>query len=167
MQVGNKVRSINYQDALGIKVGSIGTVKSVNKTEIGVDFGDGRECILHPSELEMTYQPASTQGTKNDQGKARMDLLSPVAVEQVAQVLAFGAKKYADHNWRKGLSFSRVIGSLLRHSFDFMRGVDVDAESGLPQTAHIMCNAMFLCEMWATRKDLDDRFKLPKEKPSV
>ena len=39
-----------------------------------------------------------TQGLKYDMDKAPMSLLSREALEQTAQVLAFGAKKYAAHN---------------------------------------------------------------------
>lgn len=103
---------------------------------------------------------SETAGIKNDAGKAPMELISPIMIEQVAQVLGFGAKKYSAHNWRLGIARGRILGSLLRHTFDYMRGIDVDAESGLPQTAHIACNAMFLCELHVTHPELDDRYKV-------
>lgn len=98
------------------------------------------------------------QGNKADTGKSPCELLSPVAMLATADVLAVGAKKYAPNNWRKGLAWSRVIGAILRHLFAFMRGEDLDAETGLPHIDHLACEVMFLQEFYRTRKDLDDRY---------
>lgn len=92
-----------------------------------------------------------------DEGKTRLELLSPMALAGTARVLEYGAKKYGEHNWKKGMKWSRCIGSLLRHTFHFMHGQELDEESGLPHVDHIACNAMFLQEYFRTKKDLDDR----------
>jgi len=99
------------------------------------------------------------QGKKADDGKNPMDLLSGIALAACARVLGFGAKKYAAHNWRMGLSHSRISAAILRHLFAYLDGEDLDPESGLPHVDHVLCEAMFLSEMVRTRKDLDDRFK--------
>lgn len=98
-------------------------------------------------------------GTKYDGGKNRVDLLDSLALEGLAQVLTFGATKYAAHNWRGGISYSRLISSLLRHLFAIQRGEDIDPESGLPHIDHVGCNWMFLSNFTKTRPDLDDRWK--------
>lgn len=98
-------------------------------------------------------------GTKHDTGKYPLDLLDPVALEGVAAVLAFGAKKYAAHNWRGGLSYSRLIAALLRHTFAILRGERTDPESGLPHIDHVGCCWMFLSNMMKTRPDMDDLHK--------
>lgn len=103
-------------------------------------------------------------GVKHDGEKARVDLLDPVALEGLSAVLAFGAKKYAAHNWRGGLSYSRLLGAALRHTFAIMKGEDNDPESGLPHVDHLGCCWMFLSNMMKTRKDLDDRWKPSKDK---
>lgn len=95
---------------------------------------------------------------KHDAGKVRMDLLDPVAIEQLAQVLTFGAQKYEAHNWRRGISKSRLLGAALRHLFSYMRGEDLDPESGLSHVAHAMCCCMFLLGL-EKRTDLDDRWR--------
>lgn len=97
------------------------------------------------------------EGVKFDQGKPRMDLLDPGAIEQLALVLGFGAQKYAAHNWRKGLSKSRLIAAALRHLFAYLRGEDRDPETGLPHPAHAMCCCMFLLGL-SHRPELDDRW---------
>ena len=42
------------------------------------------------------------QGRKDDQGKARFELIAPEFLFALARVLTFGAAKYADRNWLKG-----------------------------------------------------------------
>lgn len=100
-------------------------------------------------------------GIKHDGEKPRVDLLSALAMLGTAEVLTFGARKYAANNWRNGIAWSRLTGALLRHTFAFMRGEDLDPESGLPHVDHIACCAMFLQEHFRLRRDLDDRWKEP------
>ena len=105
------------------------------------------------------------KGTKYDMGKTRVELLDAEWLESVGQVLTFGATKYAEDNWRGGITYRRVIGALLRHTFAIMRGEDNDPESGLPHISHASCCAMFLYWMMKHRTDLDDRWK-PNETPT-
>lgn len=107
-----------------------------------------------------------TGGLRYNKGKSRVDLLSPLAMMGTAAVLEFGSKKYAEGNWQKGISWRATIGCLLRHTFKFMMGEDIDPESGLPHVDHIACNAMFLQEYFRTRKSFDDRLKTEIE-PTV
>src|SRR5690349_19376477 len=96
--------------------------------------------------------PQPVAPRKYDGEKARMELLSVPALEAIAQVLTYGAKKYStptdtgDHNWRKGFAWSRLIGAALRHLFAWMRGENRDPESGLSHLAHAGCCVMFLLE---------------------
>jgi hypothetical protein len=101
----------------------------------------------------------SSSGVKHDQDKPRMELLDPLALEGLAAVLTFGAKKYAAHNWRGGIAYSRLLGAALRHLLAIIRGEDTDPESGLPHVDHLGCCWMFLSNMMKMRKDLDDRWK--------
>jgi hypothetical protein len=101
----------------------------------------------------------SNEGTKFDQDKPRTDLLDPEFLLGVSQVLRFGAEKYAANNWRQGISFSRILGGILRHVFATMRGEDHDPESGLKHTYHAACGLMFLSWYMDHRKEFDDRFK--------
>lgn len=103
--------------------------------------------------------PSEATGTKHDQDKPRVDLLDPLFLVGVADVLGFGANKYNAHNWRGGIAYSRILGAILRHTFAIMRGEDIDPESGLPHVDHLGCSVMFLSNMMKTRPDLDDRWK--------
>jgi len=105
------------------------------------------------------HEWVKTGGIKHDIDKPQMDLLDPYAMEQLAAVLTFGAKKYEAHNWRKGFKYSRLIAAALRHIFAYARGEDNDQESGLPHTAHAMCCLMFLLGLSHRAAELDDRYK--------
>lgn len=98
-------------------------------------------------------------GRKDDTDKPPMSLLDRYALEQIANVLAFGAKKYAKHNWRKGLEYSRLLDAALRHLLAFADGEDNDPESGFSHIAHAGCCIMFLLWMSKNRTDLDDRHR--------
>lgn len=98
-----------------------------------------------------------TGGTKYDSGKLPLELLSPIALEQIALVLAFGASKYSEWNWSKGLRLMRLFGALLRHMFAWMRGETNDPESGLPHLAHAGCCIMFMLHLSVTMPHMDDR----------
>lgn len=101
---------------------------------------------------------------KFDGEKPRMDLLDRYAIEQLASVLTFGAKKYAAHNWRKGLQYSRLVAAAMRHIQAFNDGEDNDPESGLSHVAHAMCCMMFLLGTINHRPDMDDRWPTTLEK---
>jgi hypothetical protein len=109
-------------------------------------------------------------GLKNDQGKPRMELLDSYALEQVSKVLAFGADKYTkngvrgEHNWRKGIAFSRLIGAVFRHLYAWLRGESTDPETGLSHLAHAGCGIMFLLWHEKHRPDLDDRYQPEQSK---
>jgi hypothetical protein len=113
---------------------------------------------LNKTQLE---QIAKTAGTalKFDQNKLPLNLLSTEAMNQTAAVLAFGAQKYAEHNWRKGFAWSRPLAAAMRHITAFNDGEDCDPESGLSHLAHAACCIMFLLEFEKTHPHLDDRYK--------
>lgn len=100
-----------------------------------------------------------TGGLKYDNGKPPMSLIDRGALEQIAQVLAFGAQKYAAHNWRQGIAYSRLLDAALRHLYAFADGEDLDPESGLSHIAHAGCCIVFLLGMMDAHPELDDRHK--------
>jgi|SRR5688572_18743065 len=97
-------------------------------------------------------------GAKDDGGKLPVELLPFDALEEVAAVLQFGAKKYARRNWEKGISYSRVLGAVLRHTFKYLQGESLDPETGRSHMAHAACECLFLVAFERRgRTDLDDR----------
>lgn len=104
------------------------------------------------------------EGTKYDIGKSRYDLIDPYALEQVIKIYTFGCNKYEDHNWRKGMKWSRVFGALMRHCWAFWRGEEIDPESKLPHMAHAAWNCLTLINYSKYRKEFDDRWVETEEK---
>lgn len=95
---------------------------------------------------------------KRDAGKPPVELVPASFVESISLVLAHGARKYARNDWTKGLPWTRILGSTLRHVYAWSRREDNDPESGLPHLAHAATNIMFLMTWAKTRPELDDRF---------
>lgn len=83
---------------------------------------------------------------KFDQGKPRYSLVPAYALEAVAQVLTFGAEKYAAESWREITDTDRYLDALMRHVEAIRKGEIYDQESGLQHMAHVATNAMFLFE---------------------
>lgn len=84
-------------------------------------------------------------GVKFDAGKVRMDLVPPEFVFAVAAVLTYGAIKYEDWNWAKGMRKGRLVAAALRHLISYLSGEELDDESGLPHTWHAAtCIAMLI-----------------------
>ena len=101
-------------------------------------------------------------GLKKDTGKVQLHLLDRHALEEMARVRMFGARKYSPWDWRLGFRYSRLIDAALRHLFQFNDGEDLDQESGLNHIAHAAVTLMFLLRMIKDRPDLDDRYKEQK-----
>ena len=82
------------------------------------------------------------------------------AVAAAAASLEYGAKKYSDRNWEKGLPWQQMIDSLKRHVEDFERGHDYDNGvdgSDLHQVCMIMASAMMLSASVIRGIGIDDR----------
>ena len=97
-------------------------------------------------------------GVKFDTDKVRTDLFPSHAFLEVSKVLTFGAQKYDDENWRKGMKWKRLTGAALRHIFAWVSGEDKDPETGLSHLAHAACCLVFLITYEETSTGEDDRF---------
>ena len=99
------------------------------------------------------------EAKKYDQQKPRMDLVPPEATLEIAKVLAFGAQKYGDNNWRNGMDWGRVIAAVERHIAAWKTGENLDKESGLMHLAHGACGLNFLITYQLRNIGKDDRWK--------
>ncbi len=93
--------------------------------------------------------------------KTRFDLVPFAALEEIADVLTYGADKYSANNWCRGTPWSRYFSALCRHIFAWWRGENTDPETGLSHLAHAGCCLIFLMEYQRNRWGEDDRFVSP------
>ena len=103
------------------------------------------------------FTPDIPEGVKFDQEKPRLDLIPPEVIEELGIVLGYGAKKYAERNWEKGMAWSRVYAAALRHILKWWEGEEIDPESGLPHISHALCNLAFLVTYCRRDIGTDDR----------
>ena len=84
-------------------------------------------------------------GTKYDDKKLRWDLLPFDALEEVVKVYTYGATKYDDRNWERGIKYSRVYAALLRHLIKWVGGKIFNKEDGnVLHLAQVVWNALAL-----------------------
>jgi len=108
----------------------------------------------------ITAKPEEADAPKNDQGKARYDLIPAHALEALAKVYMNGAgAEYPENSWRKGFRYTRIFSAAMRHLWAWMRGEELDPKTRLPHTIHAAWNCFTLFEMGRTGKGTDDRWK--------
>lgn len=87
------------------------------------------------------------KGRKDDIGKQRWVLL-PQEVEEIVEVLTFGADKYEDNSWQKVENgVDRYYSAALRHIMAWKKGERDDKESGIRHLAHAATNLLFLLHL--------------------
>lgn len=109
----------------------------------------------HSSEIRVTNEQTGGQkGRKLE----RFELLPWDQLAKVARLYHFGASKYADHNWRKGYSWSLSFGAMMRHASLFWQGESLDSETGEHHLTSVVFHALAL--MWFEERyaELDDRY---------
>jgi hypothetical protein len=99
----------------------------------------------------------SPQALRYNQGKLEWSLVDFDSLEGLVRVLEYGAYKYSRNNWKKGMPVTQVSESLMRHLFAYLRGEDVDPESGCRHLSHVMCNVMFLEYIMREKPHHDNR----------
>lgn len=107
------------------------------------------------------------EGRKDDKDKIRIELITSEFIYAVATILTFGAKKYEDRNWEKGMKWGRVFGAAMRHLWCWWAGRgpttksflfgDLDDETGHSHLWHAACCIMFLVTFEERGTGEDDR----------
>jgi Domain of unknown function (DUF5664) len=94
---------------------------------------------------------------KHDTDKDPWHLLPWDAVRCILKVLAFGARKYDDRNWEKGMDWSRCFSACQRHLVSWFHGEGKDPESGYSHLWHAGCCILFLITYELRGIGTDDR----------
>ena len=113
---------------------------------------------------ELPLDPKCDAGAK----KTPLHLLSPHACAETAHVLALGAEKYREWNWRSNrIKCSTYVGAIKRHLDAWWDGDEIDPESGRSHMAHILASAMIVLDAQNTGTLENDRPPYPKHLDSV
>lgn len=108
---------------------------------LNVPVTDGSKAVETSPKPDATVE----KGRKFDAEKPRWDLLPWKPLNEVAKVLTFGARKYADDNWKKvPRARKRYLAAALRHLAAWGDGERNDPETGLNHLAHAACCVLFL-----------------------
>ena len=112
-----------------------------------------------------TFDEPTGEARKSSESASKppLDLLPSAAMEEIAEVFAFGANKYGAYNWARGARWGRYFAALLRHVWAWWRGEDRDPESGKSHLAHAGASLLFLMEYQRNGWGTDDRFRGPDE----
>lgn len=135
--------------------------------EIEIALGITPACSPCPVEAEPAFDEPEGECRKSAESaaKPRLELVPYDCIEEIAQVLTYGANKYEANNWTRGARWGRYFAALLRHAFAWWRGEDKDPETGFSHLAHVGCNLVFLMSYQRHGWGEDDRFLGPDQKP--
>jgi hypothetical protein len=101
------------------------------------------------------------KGDTYDDGKEPLANLPWDALLEVSRVQMAGHKKYKDfNNYRRGIEITRNLSCALRHIVKYLRGENIDPETGTNHLANAAIRCLFVLQNLAEGTAIDDRFKL-------
>lgn len=109
--------------------------------------------FLQETDHRMALADAFEEADRHNDGKLQWSLIDFKSLEEMVKVLGFGAEKYSPDNWKRGLPTSKIFESLMRHLTALQAGEEIDPESKLHHTGHVLCNAMFLAYMYQSKRE--------------
>ena len=122
------------------------------KGELGNMNEQFKEFVVKDSGERQSFETGMVRDIQ--EGKPRIDLISPLFLTRLGTHLAKGAEKYSENNWMKGQPYTRALASICRHLVAYQMGkVDED------HLAAIAFGVMALCHYEETKPELDDRVK--------
>src|SRR5690554_6777622 len=72
------------------------------------------------NEDQRKFGSGATRGDST--GKGRFDLIPPEGLIRLAKRYEYGAVRYGDQNWKKGIPVSSLVDSVMRHLCQYMAG---------------------------------------------
>jgi hypothetical protein len=116
--------------------------------------------LIEPERFSQEFNAAESGAQREALGVPYMKQLPLEGLAAGAAALEYGAQKYSDRNWEKGLPWQQMIDSLKRHIDDFERGRDYDDGSdgsGMHHVCMIMAGALMLSSSVIRGIGKDDR----------
>jgi len=135
-----------YQEVIHAEVAAINNLGDKKGKIMYVTHYPCDNCKEAINKANLTFEVVD-MFIKFDNGKLRYSLIPPHAMEELAKVLTYGAKKYKPNNWRKVKDLSRYEDALFRHLQEWRKGNELDKESKLPHLSHALANIVFLIEL--------------------
>lgn len=93
-----------------------------------LDGGPSR--ILVKDQTNMPDDVYEVKGLRYNTDKTRWSLVPSEVMSAIADHYTRGAKKYADDNWRKGLSYNDTYDCAMRHIHAWKMDEEIDPETG-------------------------------------
>jgi len=102
----------------------------------------------------------TNKAIKLDDGKLQYSSIPILALEEVCKSFTYGAKKYGQFNYSKGIEFTRLLDASIRHTIAVLKSEDIDNESGNYHLSHAIASLMMALESQLTNQILDNRNKI-------
>lgn len=99
----------------------------------------------------------TTEGRRDDSGKAKLHLVPREPLEEVSRAFQNGMEKYGKNNWRQGMNWTRYSDAAERHLGRWLEGEERAADSGVHHLAHAVANLMMLLQSIQSSLGVDDR----------
>ena len=115
------------------------------------------DILNHPQGIEITEMLYGLQRWQEGETAMLDQMMVGVELGGAVDVFSYGAKKYAEWNWAKGMQWSVPLGCALRHVLAMLEGEALDPESGQPHLNHVYCNVIMLQYFARHYPDGDDR----------
>ena len=111
---------------------------------IGVPFFE-HEYNERQAEYIKSIQADKPLGVKFDNQKPQWSLVPSTAMEEIVDVLTYGANKYSPDNWKYVDNHdTRYFNAAMRHIWAWRQGERFDEESHKSHLAHAACCLLFL-----------------------
>ena len=99
--------------------------------------------------MHSKHRISKMKGRKYDSEKADYSLVPPNALDDIAKVLTFGAKKYDRDNWKNLEDLdNRYFAAAQRHLWALRKNETHDPETNIHHAAHAICCLMFIIEFY-------------------
>lgn len=103
-----------------------------------------------PEASPVTQFPSGAVRGSDAEG-VRFDLITPIGLRRLAETCAEGARKYGDHNWKKGIPASVMLNHAIRHAYLWLAG---DATED--HLAHAAWNLLAVCHFEEAMPEMID-----------
>lgn len=152
---GTELRILNITGGIGasgvIEVGVDGVADTVYLTLEGKFPNHVEWSLVELVDEDVQINPVGGDQTyRKDAGKLPVGEIFkqfPLALEELAKVIAFGEAKYKRHSWPLIQDFkARAENSLARHELERAKGNSLDEESGCHHMAHSIWNLLAMLQ---------------------